>query len=200
MWHLRFHALTCMMLRKFIQVFALYFIFNPALSFNLYIYLESGLFWFYLFTFVANLSPFPTLTVLLFKHFQPFTLSQSASSLTSTAASQIPWGLLNILLRSCRTFSCDDVVPLSLLWFPVSKPSHWQRAFMGVHLLSAMFVTVHTCPEPHLSDTFSVSLVYIQHWNLNILFPASLLFPVTTYHCHPFPLNTYTYFIGLWKI
>lgn len=67
------------MLRRLSQAFTLCFIFNPALSFDLYIHLESGSFWFYLFIFVPNLSPFPTLPMLLSKPFQPFTLTVTAT-------------------------------------------------------------------------------------------------------------------------
>lgn len=146
MSYLRFHALANVKEMK-IQVFALYFIFNPAFSFSLFIHLDSGSFCFYLFAFAPNPSPFPTLTVLLFKHFQPFTLSQSASPLTSTAGSQIPWPSLNILLGLCRTFSCDDVVPLSLLWFPLFNTVIDEEPSQAAHLLSAM----SDCDSSHLS-------------------------------------------------
>lgn len=146
------------MLRKSVQVFAVYFVFNPALSFNLYIHLKSGSFWFYLFTFVPNLSPFPILTVLLFKHFQSFTLSQSASPLTSTAATQIPWGSLNILLRSCRWESHLETI----LYLGPCLSSHSSKVFIdkepwwAAHLLSAMF----DCDSSHLP--WATSLWHLQ--------------------------------------
>ena len=67
------------MLRRLSQAFTLCFIFNPALSFDLHIHLDSGSFWFYLFILVPNLSPFPTLSMLLSKPFQPFTLIITAT-------------------------------------------------------------------------------------------------------------------------
>lgn len=186
------------MLRELIQVFAVYFIFNPALSFNLYIHLESGSFWFCLFTFVPNLSPFPTLTVLLFKHFQPF----SSSQLLPWLLLQIPWGSLNILLRLCRALSCDDVVHLSLLWFPLFQCSHWQGAFMGCpSSLCHVWLWQFTLALSHITLTPSVSPVSTSSTGiLTFYFLPPLLLSVTTYHGHPSLLKTYTYFNGLWEI
>jgi len=80
------------MLRRLIQASTLCFIFNTALSFDLYVHMESGSFWFYLFIYVPNLLPFPTQPMLFSKPLQPVPLIVRAtfSSQTFTATTQTP--------------------------------------------------------------------------------------------------------------
>lgn len=61
MSHLRFHTQAGV---KKIDSSFYCFIFYPVPAFDLYIQMESGFFWFHVFIFVTNLSPFHMLPVL----------------------------------------------------------------------------------------------------------------------------------------
>lgn len=114
------------------------------------------------------------------------------SFMTSTAATQIPWGSLNTVKCLFVTVKIVMLYLFSLLWFPVFKHSHGQGAFMGwPSPLCRVWLCQFTPVLSHITLTPSVSPLSTSSTGiLTFYFLPPLLFSVTPCHCHPSLLKT----------